>query len=223
MFNIFASKVINPMSPRPKRRRILNEPPSVSGFVPESGDYSFATEDRVVLFFEEYEAIKLADYEHLTQLEASGRMHISRPTFTRVYESARKKIAKAFVENKRISIEGGHVEFQADWYRCENCGSVFKRKSGRKAKSCPVCEEPQIIPLQQAAENFQDRFRSAGCGGRFHGGRGMASRCICPKCDYKAGHAAGIPCGSMLCPHCNIRMVREDSEHYKFILNKRKK
>ena len=211
------------MSPRPKRRRILIEPPSVSGFVPESGDYSFATEDRVILFFEEYEAIRLADYEQLTQLEASVRMHVSRPTFTRIYESARKKVAKAFIENKRISIEGGHVEFQAAWYRCENCGSVFKRKSGQKAKSCPVCEEPQIIPLQQAAEKFPGRAGSPGCGRRFRGGRGETVRCICPKFYYKVEHAAGIPCGSLLCPHCSIRMVQENSEHYKFILNKRKK
>jgi len=125
------------MSPRPKRRRILGEPPSVSGFVPESGDYSTASEDKVILLFEEYEAIRLTDYEGLTQLEASLRMHVSRPTFTRIYDSARKKVAKAFVENKRISIEGGHVEFKAGWYRCANCGSVLKRKSGWKAGSCP--------------------------------------------------------------------------------------
>jgi len=214
------------MSPRPKRRRILSEPPPVSGFIPESGDFSSASEDTVILHFEEYEAIKLADYEQLTQLEASKRMHVSRPTFTRIYESARKKVAKAFIENKRISIEGGHVEFEADWYRCENCGSVFKRKSGRKTKSCPVCGDTRIVPLQQAANDFPERGRGAGRGGgggRFHGGRGVAGYCICPKCDYKVEHAAGVPCGSMLCPHCNIRMVREDSEHYQFILNKRKK
>lgn len=212
------------MSPRPKRRRILSEPPSVSGFVPESGDYSSASEDRVILFFEEYEAIKLADYEYLTQLEASKRMHISRPTFTRIYESARKKVAKAFVENKRISIEGGHVEFDADWYRCENCGSVFRRKTGQKAESCPVCDDSQVIPLQQAANDFQEKCRGAGrWGGRFHGGMGVAGYCICPKCDYKVEHSAGIPCGSLLCPHCNVRMVRKDSEHYQFILNKRKR
>ncbi len=212
------------MSPRPKRRRILSEPPSVSGFVPESGDYSSALEDTVILLFEEYESIKLADYECLTQLEASKRMHISRPTFTRVYDSARKKVAKAFVENKRISIEGGHVDFQADWYRCENCGTIFKLKSGGKVKSCPVCGEEQTIPLQQVVNRFSEHGRGAGHGGgRFHGGRGVAGFCICPGCDYKIKHAPGIPCGSLLCPHCNIRMVREDSEHYQIILNKRKR
>ncbi len=211
----------NQMSPRPKRRRVLSEPPAVSGFVPESGDYSYASEDTVILFFEEYESIRLADYEHLTQLEASKKMHISRPTFTRVYESARKKVAKAFVENRRISIEGGHVEFDADWYRCNNCGSVFKRKSGQQANLCPVCRDSRIIPLQQAVNIFPER--GCGRGNRFRGGRGIGGFCICPKCDYKVTHSRGVPCGSMLCPHCVIRMIREDSEHYQLILNKRKR
>ncbi len=209
------------MSPRPKRRRILSEPPAVSGFVPESGDYSYASEDTVILLFEEYESIRLADYEHLTQLEASKRMHISRPTFTRIYESARKKVAKAFVENRRISIEGGHVEFDADWYQCNNCGSVFKRKSGQQANSCPVCGDTCVIPLQQAVNNFSER--GCGRGSRLRGGRGIGGFCICPKCDYKVIHTRGVPCGSILCPHCDIRMIREDSEHYQLILKKRKR
>ena len=213
------------MSPRPKRRRRLSEPPPVSGFVPEGGDFSSASEDTVILHFEEYEAIKLADYEGLSQLEASKRMQVSRPTFTRIYDAARKKVAKAFIENKRLSIEGGHVEFEADWYRCENCGSVFKRKAGRKAESCPVCGDGHIVPLQQAAGTFPSGGFGGGRrgGGRFHGGRGAGGFCICPKCDFKVKHTPGVPCGSMLCPQCNIRMVREDSEHYQMILTKRKK
>ena len=45
--------------------------------------------DSVTLLFEEYEAIKLADYENLTQEEAALKMNISRPTFTRLYDKAR--------------------------------------------------------------------------------------------------------------------------------------
>jgi predicted DNA-binding protein (UPF0251 family) len=221
MFNIFAKSFAG-MSPRPKRRRVLSEPPHVTGFIPESGDFS--TTDAVLLHFEEYEAIRLADYEGLSQLEASKRMHVSRPTFTRIYDAARKKVAKAFVENKRLSIEGGHVEFDADWYRCENCGSVFKLKAGRKVDNCPVCGDEHIVSLQEAVNSSPERRGGGRHGsGRFHGGRGVAGYCICPRCDYKVEHAAGVPCGSMLCPRCNIRMIREDSEHYQIILNKRKK
>ena len=77
---------------------------------------------------EEYESIRLSDYEGLTQLEASKRLNVSRPTFTRIYDAARKKVAKAFVENKSISIEGGDVVFKENWYYCNHCHSVFKIK-----------------------------------------------------------------------------------------------
>jgi predicted DNA-binding protein (UPF0251 family) len=60
----------------------------------------------VVMLFEEFEAIRLADYENLTQEEAAEKMNISRPTFTRLYDKARKTIAKAFVEGKAIIIQG---------------------------------------------------------------------------------------------------------------------
>ena len=75
----------------------------------------------VVLLFEEYEAIRLADYENLTQEEAAKKMDISRPTFTRVYDKARKNIAKAFIEGKAIIIQGGTYITDDFWYRCYNC------------------------------------------------------------------------------------------------------
>jgi len=75
----------------------------------------------VDLLFEEFEALRLADYENLTQEEAAVKMHISRPTFTRLYDKARKKIAKAFVEGKAILIRGGTFITENYWYRCDNC------------------------------------------------------------------------------------------------------
>ena len=58
---------------------------------------------RVMINIEEYEALKFCDYEHLTQLEAAELMNISRPTFTRIYESVRSKIARAFIEGLPIT------------------------------------------------------------------------------------------------------------------------
>jgi len=52
------------------------------------------------LNFDEYETIRLLDYEGLMQEEAAERMNVSRPTLTRIYENARKTMAKAFVEGK---------------------------------------------------------------------------------------------------------------------------
>lgn len=211
------------MSPRPKRRRKMSEPPFVSGFMPEGGDFN--PDEVVVMHFEEYEAMKLADYEHLTQLQASKRLGVSRPTFTRIYDQARKKIALAFVENKRIVIQGGEVEFDENWYRCGNCGSVFKldKSTGDRLK-CPVCQSRSLTPLQHDVEvRNTEQGRGRGFGRHGRTGSGPQGFCICPHCDFKIKHQPGVPCNSLLCPHCNIRMIKEDSEHYQSILKKRKK
>ena len=83
------------MSPRPKNIRKVNNMPSVAGFRPVISNNS--CEETIFLHFEEYETIRLCDYEMKTQQEASISMGVSRPTLSRIYTSARQKIAKAFV------------------------------------------------------------------------------------------------------------------------------
>ncbi len=214
------------MSPRPKRKRRLIEPPTVTGFVPESGE--FDPENGIVLHFEEYEAIKLADYDNLTQLEASERLHVSRPTFTRIYDSARKKVARAFVENKSISVAGGRVEFDTNWFSCLDCGTVYKEEAGKgdsesEKKTCPVCKSEEVIAVEDNVGKRGMHRNRRGQAQHFREGMGMEGNCICPKCDYKAVHVAGVPCARILCPKCDIRLLRENSEHHKIILKKRKK
>ena len=209
------------MSPRPKRQRKISEPPFLTGFVPENGDFDL--KESISLFFEEYEALKLADYQGLSQLEASRVLEVSRPTFTRIYDSARKKIAKALVEHKRISISGGDVVFNEKWFVCNECESVFRlSQSNDEEITCPVCQSENIIEIQHA--NFTPGNRKDfGGRGRHRGGMGKAGSCVCPKCDYTAPHHMGVPCNSMLCPKCNIRLVRENSEHHLSIKRKRKR
>ena len=45
----------------------------------------------------------------MDQETAAGEMGVSRPTVTRIYASARKKIAQALAEGKAIHIEGGPI------------------------------------------------------------------------------------------------------------------
>ena len=113
------------MSPRIKRPRKILNPPVIKGFKPYGSDSANQNTEPVFLLFEEYEALRLCDYDMINHLPASEIMGISRPTFTRIYSAARQKIAKAFVEGRQISIEGGKVYYDSDWYNCNKCGCDF--------------------------------------------------------------------------------------------------
>ena len=109
--------------------------PQFGRFVPQ-GIQSNNTE-KVEISYEEYEALKLCDYELLTQAESAEIMNISRPTFTRIYESVRRKIAKAFVEGSCICFEGGDA-LVASWYKCQSCSISFTINEGEPS-ICPIC------------------------------------------------------------------------------------
>jgi predicted DNA-binding protein (UPF0251 family) len=61
------------------------------------------------LSLDEFETIRLLDHVGLDQEQAAAKMGVSRPTVTRVYASARRKIADALVTGQAICIEGGPV------------------------------------------------------------------------------------------------------------------
>ncbi len=61
--------------------------------------------EHIILYEDEIEAIRLADFESLYQQESADKMGISRTTFSRLVESARKKIANALLHQKAIKIE----------------------------------------------------------------------------------------------------------------------
>ncbi|MFA7077858.1 MAG: 4Fe-4S binding protein [Syntrophomonas sp.] len=33
--------------------------------------------------------------------------------------------------------------------------------------------------------------------------------CICPQCNYSITHKRGVPCFTLMCPNCNIPLVRQ--------------
>ena len=105
--------------PRPIRNRKVCDPPKMTGFKPFG--MPLCKTKSVKLQFDEYESFKLVEYENLSQDIAALKMDISRPTLTRIYNNALKKIAKAFVEGLAIEIEGGNIEFEKEWYKCSKC------------------------------------------------------------------------------------------------------
>ena len=59
--------------------------------------------------FDEYETLRLMDYERFSQKQCAERMQVSRATVARMYENARRKVAEALVKGKGIVIAGGDV------------------------------------------------------------------------------------------------------------------
>ncbi len=110
--------------PRPKCCRNVCGVPDKNYFKPRGIPISQLEE--VVLSLDEYEAIRLADYEELYQEEAAARMNISRQTFGRIIEAAHKKIADVLINGKALKIEGGEVAVN----ETESCG----HGKGRGAK-----------------------------------------------------------------------------------------
>ncbi len=39
-------------------------------------------------------------------------------------------------------------------------------------------------------------------------GKGPEGYCICPKCNYKIKHERGVPCSTIKCPKCKIKLTR---------------
>jgi uncharacterized protein len=122
---------------RPKRIRRVTNPPNYRGFKPIG---TSENPHPVILNYEEYEAIRLNDFELYSQLTASQIMGVSRPTYTRIYSAARRKVAQAFVNGQPIVFEGGKVYFDSDWYKCNDCGCYFTHPEKEKDLTrCALC------------------------------------------------------------------------------------
>ena len=94
--------------PRPKRPRCISSKPAIKGFKPrgtvETGE--------VILSLEEFEALKLIDYEGMDQAGAAQVMNVSRQTVGRILKAARYKIAESLVTAKRLTVQGGCYEMR---------------------------------------------------------------------------------------------------------------
>lgn len=92
---------------RPHKERCVNSLPTACIYKPAG--IPARELEWVTLTLDEYEAIRLIDHENMEQKDAAELMGISRPTVTRIYGAARKKIAHALVLGQALKIEGGPV------------------------------------------------------------------------------------------------------------------
>ena len=131
---------------RPKQDRTISNPPLMQGFKPFGIVRRICSS--VTLQLDEYEAIRLLDYEGMNQDQAAEQMKVSRPTLTRIYENARKIIAQALVEGKMIVIGGGNVQFDKQWFRCKRCFKLIGGLENHiRCKDCSAFCNDELIPI----------------------------------------------------------------------------
>jgi uncharacterized protein len=131
---------LNKMS-RPKECRKVGCVPDTNYFKPKGIPASMLEE--VVLTLDEFEAIRLADYEGLYQEDSARKMNISRQTFGRIIETAHKKIADVLINGKALKIEGGDVSIE-EMKRviCPHCKRDYNSSiSTEDAFVCPRCHK----------------------------------------------------------------------------------
>lgn len=89
--------------PRNAKCRRVCQMPAHCRFSPESP----TEQEPVVLSVEEYETIRLMDYQGMNQEEAAAQMDVARTTVQRIYAQARQKLAAFLVEGRPLHISGG--------------------------------------------------------------------------------------------------------------------
>lgn len=131
--------------PRRQRCRRIEGYPDHWEFSPEE----VSDKEPVVMSLDEFETIRLLDREGMTQEQCAERMGIARTTVTAIYESARRKVADALVDGKRLLIRGGN-------YRIDNQGTEnITEKGTNEIRIAVAFENGEIFQHFGHTEQFK--------------------------------------------------------------------
>jgi len=125
---------------RPRKDRYVAFNPEVSYFKPR-GIPMFELEE-IQLTVDEREAIRLADMLGMSHEEAGRQMGVSRATFGRITQQARRKVADALINGKAINVEGGNFRIIKGprLFKCDGCGHEWEEPMGTgRPEKCPEC------------------------------------------------------------------------------------
>ncbi len=118
---------------RPKKIRFIQKMPKIIQFSPRGRP---GRPDEIELTLDQFEAVKLADYQGFDQSRGAMVMRISRPSFGRILREARKRIADALVNGKAIKIHMGDVQVgvQAHDFTLKNLKEEIEEFKARTRK-----------------------------------------------------------------------------------------
>ncbi len=129
--------------PRPRKPCYVTCHPGAAYFQPRGIPLRLL--DEVVLPLEGFEAMRLADFESLSQEEGAERMKVSRATFGRIVEAARRAVTDALLHGKALRIEGGEAVKAQRTFCCSDCGHRWGVAFGTgRPVCCPRCKSAEL-------------------------------------------------------------------------------
>jgi predicted DNA-binding protein (UPF0251 family) len=133
--------------------------------------------EEIVLTLDEFEALRLADLNGLYHEQAAASMNVSRPTFGRIIDTARRKTAEALILGKALRIEGGKVEMEGmRQFKCQDCLHTWELPFGGGCpERCPSCGSAN--------------FRRENCGGQDGGGQSGGEGLVRKRCCHRGGQS----------------------------------
>lgn len=132
---------------RPVRCRRICFEPEYDSFGPCGREGT----EQIFLTVDEFEAVRLIDYEKRTHEQCARQMGISRTTVTEMYERARTKIADCLVGGKTLCISGGNYALcDGSAWRC--CG----KKCGRAQLAAEIAGEREDDRIMKVAVTYEN-------------------------------------------------------------------
>ncbi len=128
--------------PRPMKCRRVEFFPDVESFLPTGTGTGKVKEYTIKV--EELEAMRLKDVENMSQEDCADRMHVSRQTFQKIIETARKKVALALMDGAAIRISGGCFVSKTCRLLCADCGNSYDPDVEEDKLFCPKCGSRNI-------------------------------------------------------------------------------
>ncbi len=133
---------------RPRKDRYVAYNPEVSYFKPRG--IPMVELEEIRLAVDEREAVRLADLLCMSHEEAGRQMGVSRATFGRILQQARRKVADALINGKAINVEGGNYRMMKGprLFRCSLCGHEWEEPMGTgRPKKCPGCDDDKFYRI----------------------------------------------------------------------------
>ena len=132
---------------RPRKLRRVCYFPEIRRFSPCGADKQGKP---ITMTVDEFESVRLIDWEGLSQEECARRMGVARTTVQMIYVSARRKLAAMLVEGVSLSIRGGEYRLcdgrETD---CGNSGCLMR-------KCCSSFQKPKGEWTMRIAVTYEE-------------------------------------------------------------------